>query len=155
MRHTALLGTVTIIIFMMLATTPKSAHALQLLEEGQTVSMQTSVYGKGDGFHGKVTSSCTLFHKDGLTVAHKRLPFGTVLALTNPDTGLTVTARVTDRGPFVKGRHLDISSGVARRRAMKEGVKQLSVTVVSIPDEPEYGTKCAVASVQRGKPGGV
>lgn len=62
--------------------------------------------------HGKRTANGERFNPDGLTVAHKTLPFGTKMELTHR--GKTVIVRVNDRGPFKKGRHLDLSRGAAR-----------------------------------------
>lgn len=61
---------------------------------------------------GKVTANGEKFNPDGFTVAHKTLPFGTKLLLTYK--GKSVVVRVNDRGPFVKGRQLDLSRGTAK-----------------------------------------
>lgn len=63
---------------------------------------------------GRMTASGERFNPDGHTAAHKTLPFGTVINVTNPRTGLSVNVRINDRGPFVKGRDLDLSRGAAR-----------------------------------------
>ncbi len=60
------------------------------------------------------------------TAAHRSLPMGTKLQLTNPANGRTATVEVTDRGPFIRGRNLDVSYGVARKLGMVEqGVAKL------------------------------
>ena len=60
------------------------------------------------------------------TVAHKKLPFGTKLTLANPKNGHTVKVQVTDRGPYIPGRNLDLSYGVARKLGMVQaGVARL------------------------------
>jgi hypothetical protein len=51
----------------------------------------------------------------GMTAAHKSLPFGTKLRVTNKNTGKSVVVRINDRGPFIKGRQLDLSKGAATR----------------------------------------
>jgi rare lipoprotein A len=61
---------------------------------------------------GKVTANGERYNPDGLTVAHKTLPFGTKLRLTY--NGKSIIVRVNDRGPFIKGRELDLSRGAAR-----------------------------------------
>ena len=66
----------------------------------------------GPGFDGRKTASGERFHANGYTAAHKTLPFGTKLRVTYK--GRSVIVRVNDRGPFVKGRHLDLSKGAAR-----------------------------------------
>lgn len=63
--------------------------------------------------HGKVTANGERYNPDGMTVAHKKLPFGTKLRLTYNN--ISVIVRVNDRGPFIKGREIDLSRGVARK----------------------------------------
>jgi rare lipoprotein A len=63
---------------------------------------------------GKYTASGQRFDPNGFTVAHRTLPFGTKLKLTNPNNGKSIVVTVNDRGPFVKGTGLDVSRGVAR-----------------------------------------
>lgn len=62
-----------------------------------------------DRFTGKRTASGAVFNNKELTCAHKTLPFGTKLRVTAIKTGKSVDVKVTDRGPFVKGRHIDLS----------------------------------------------
>ena len=60
------------------------------------------------------TANGEAFNPDGLTAAHKTLPFGTRLEVTNLANDRTVTVRINDRGPFIRGRGLDLSRGAAR-----------------------------------------
>lgn len=62
-----------------------------------------------DKFTGRRTASGAIFNNNALTCAHKTLPFGTRLKVTSVKTGKSVEVTVTDRGPFTKGRHLDLS----------------------------------------------
>lgn len=62
-----------------------------------------------DKFNGKKTASGVRFDNDKLTAAHKKFPFGTLLKITNPKNNKSVIVKVTDRGPFVKGREIDLS----------------------------------------------
>lgn len=71
-----------------------------------------SYYGRG--FHGRRTASGEVFDMYGLTAAHRTLPFGTRIRVTNLHNGRTVVVRVNDRGPFVKNRILDLSYAAAR-----------------------------------------
>ena len=63
-----------------------------------------------DAFHGKKTASGEIFNKWELTCAHRKLPFGTMLMVTNLTNKKTVLVRVNDRGPFVKGRIIDLNN---------------------------------------------
>ena len=69
----------------------------------------------GTGFHGRRTASGQVFDQERLTAAHKTLPFGTKLRVTNLRNGRSVLVTVTDRGPYVRNRQLDVSFGAARR----------------------------------------
>jgi rare lipoprotein A len=66
-------------------------------------------------YHGRTTASGERFDMNDLTAAHKTLPFGTRVRVTNLDNGKTVTVRVNDRGPFVKGRVIDLSLAAAKK----------------------------------------
>ncbi len=76
--------------------------------------VRASFYGQRDGFHGKKTASGEAFDANALTAAHRTYPFGTLLEVTNPENGRSVRVRVNDRGPFVRGRSLDLSARAAR-----------------------------------------
>lgn len=85
-------------------------------ESGYSQTGMISYYG--DKFHGRKTASGKRFDKHGLTAAHRSLPFGTRLKVTNLDNGKTVVVTVTDRGPFAHGRILDLSEAAAREIGM-------------------------------------
>ena len=68
----------------------------------------------GDKFQGKKTASGEVFDKDGLTAAHKKLPFGTKVKVTNKHNGCSVVVTINDRGPFVRGRVIDVTPAAAR-----------------------------------------
>ena len=68
-----------------------------------------------DKFNGRKTASGQKFRNSKLTAAHKTLPFGTKIKVTNLDNGRSVKVEVNDRGPFVAGRIVDLSKKAARR----------------------------------------
>ena len=72
----------------------------------------------GPGFHGKKTSNGERYDQNAMTAAHKLLPFGTRLRVTNLDNGRVVTVRINDRGPFVGTRIIDLSKEAARQLHM-------------------------------------
>ncbi len=93
-----------------------------------------SYYGKG--FHGRRTASGEVYNQYAMTCAHKTLPFQTLLKITNPRNGKNVIVRVTDRGPFKRGRDLDLSYGAAKEIGMlAAGV--MKVEVVKLEDRKE------------------
>jgi rare lipoprotein A len=108
--------------------------------EGQQFRGVMSHYGLGDGFHGNRTAHGKVFDREGMTVAHNKLPGGTILDITGPN-GKTVRAEVTDTGGFEKyGRQMDVSYGVAKELGfVKKGVTDFVATVVSIGDNAYHG----------------
>jgi len=68
----------------------------------------------GPDFHGKFTSNKEIYDMYDLTAAHRTLPFGTYVMVTNLDNGRTATVRINDRGPFVGDRIIDLSYAAAR-----------------------------------------
>ena len=80
----------------------------------QAESGVASVYGAGDGYAGKKTASGERMNPSALTAAHRTLPFGSQVRVTNQKNGRSVTVRITDRGPFVRGRVIDLSPAAAR-----------------------------------------
>jgi len=79
-----------------------------------------SHYGHGDNFHGRIAADGSRFNAYGLSTAHRWLPFGTKLRVVNVNNGKSVVVRVTDKGPFVPGRVLDLSYGAFRTIASPE-----------------------------------
>lgn len=69
-------------------------------------------------FHGRKMASGEIYHRDSLTCAHRTLPFGTKLRVTNLENGKEVVVTVQDRGPFVRGRIVDLSKQAAREISM-------------------------------------
>lgn len=72
----------------------------------------------GPGFHGNRTSSGEVYDQNDLTAAHQTLPLGTRVVVTNLESGRAVEVRINDRGPFVKGRSIDLSYAAARALGM-------------------------------------
>ena len=86
----------------------------------------------GPSFHGKPSASGEPYDMWALTAAHRTLPFGTWVQITKVETGKTVTVRINDRGPFIKGRIIDLSYAAARELAMiGEGTADVALTIVS------------------------
>ncbi|UEM08252.1 septal ring lytic transglycosylase RlpA family protein [Bradyrhizobium barranii subsp. barranii] len=86
-----------------LACLVSSAAAAEICEASQ--------YGVGDGYHGRRTASGARFNtfaRDPFTVAHKSRPLGSVVTITNLSNGRAIRAVVNDRGPFVRGRCVDL-----------------------------------------------
>jgi rare lipoprotein A (peptidoglycan hydrolase) len=85
----------------------------------------------GGRFHGRLTASGARFNQNGLTAAHRSLPFGTRVRVTHLGSGRSVDVRINDRGPFVGGRIIDLSHGAAGVLGMHgQGVARVQVTVL-------------------------
>lgn len=88
-----------------------------------------SWYGKNH--HGRPMANGAFYNMYGHTIAHRKLPFGTRVELTNPETGEMASAIVTDRGPYVEGRDVDLSYGLACKLSLvKKGVGNLTMRVL-------------------------
>ena len=94
-------------------------------------------------FQGRMTASGEIFDTAQLTAAHKTLPFGTIVRVTNKENGKSVDVRINDRGPFVEGRNIDLSRAAAETIDMTgSGIAQVNLEVLSIPQ--------VVVSIQAG-----
>jgi rare lipoprotein A len=94
-----------------------------------------------DKFHGRKTSSGIPYHRDSLTAAHRTLPFGTWIRVTSlADSSRSVVLKVTDRGPFVRGRVVDVSRAAAEQLDMiHHGVLHVVVEPIEQPGELPAG----------------
>ena len=98
---------------------------LKLLQQGVA-----SYYGPG--FHGRRTANGEKFDMNALTAAHRTLPFGTKLKVTNLRNGQSTIVRVNDRGPYAKGRILDLSGAAAKQiGSIHSGTATIKIEVVT------------------------
>lgn len=74
----------------------------------------------GPGLHGNLTANGERFDKNALTAAHRKLPFNTCVRVKNVDNGREVQVRINDRGPYAKGRIIDVSEAAGRELGMIE-----------------------------------
>jgi rare lipoprotein A len=83
----------------------------------------------GPRFHGRRTANGEIYNMHAMTAAHKTLPFGTRVRVTSLVNGKEVIVRINDRGPFIKGRIIDLSKAAAQAIDMP-GIKQVQVSVL-------------------------
>ena len=88
-----------------------------------------SVYGNGDGHAGSKTANGERMNPGALTAAHRTLPFGTRVSVVNQRNGKRVVVRISDRGPFVRGRIIDLTPAGARAIGMS-GLAPVTLTVL-------------------------
>ncbi|MCJ8163912.1 septal ring lytic transglycosylase RlpA family protein [Pontibacter sp. E15-1] len=114
---------------------------------GQPILAQSTDTQKGEAswygsrYHGRKTSSGELYNKNKMTAAHKTLPFGTKVKVTNLDNNESVIVRINDRGPFVGDRIIDVSEVAARKLDFHaEGIGNVKIEVL------ETGAELATAA---------
>jgi len=96
---------------------------------GYTDTGQASYYAMK--YHMRKTASGELLNQQDLTAAHRRLPFGTLVKVTNLKNGKSVTVKINDRGPFVKGRIIDLTQTAFRRIGpIEAGLLDIRIEVV-------------------------
>ena len=117
----AMQGAVKNVFSSALETVQSTVQSSSLLESGVA-----SWYGSA--FHGRRTASGERFDMHQLTAAHKTLPLGTVVQVRNPLNGKTVDVKINDRGPFIKGRIIDLSY----RAALALGIVQAGKLPVEV-----------------------
>jgi rare lipoprotein A len=82
----------------------------------------------GPGFHGRRTASGDRFDQNDLTAAHRKLPLGSEVRVTNLENGRSIVVEINDRGPYVAGRVIDLSKAAARRLGMvDDGVARVRI----------------------------
>ncbi|MBD3226078.1 MAG: septal ring lytic transglycosylase RlpA family protein [Caldithrix sp.] len=99
---------------------------------GQTFEGECSYYGSK--FHGRETANGEIYNMFGLTAAHRTLPFGTIIEVTNMANDRHVRLRVNDRGPFKKNRLLDVSYKAAELLNMiQQGTTAVKIKIIELP----------------------
>lgn len=121
----------------------------------QTQSGQASFYG--GQFHGRPTASGEVYDMEKMTAAHRTLPFGTMIRVTNSRNGKSVVVKVNDRGPFVDNRIVDLSFGAAKEIEMiNDGVVEVTLEVIQkdLAPTPEINNAFFHIEVNRLRPSG-
>jgi rare lipoprotein A len=109
-----------------LALAPLAMTFIPLPAAAFTQTGVASYYGPE--LHGRRTASGERFNRNAMTAAHRTVPFGTHLKVTNLSNGRSVIVRVNDRGPFIRGRIVDVSQGAARQIGMQgRGVARVRI----------------------------
>jgi rare lipoprotein A len=114
---------------LILASTFASLHTIADEQPAQAASGIASWYG--GKFHGRLTASGEPFDMNGLTAAHRSLPFGSKVRVTNRNNDASVVVRINDRGPFVGNRVIDLSRGAAEAvRLIGPGLAPVKLEVI-------------------------
>ncbi|WP_235282192.1 septal ring lytic transglycosylase RlpA family protein [Methyloterricola oryzae] len=106
----------------------------------------------GPGFDGKATASGDTFDQDELTAAHRTLPLGTEVDVTDLRSGKSVEVEINDRGPYVGNRAIDLSSKAAKKLGIKEkGKAKVRIEADDVPGKKVEGTVSCADSKISGK----
>jgi rare lipoprotein A len=134
-----------------IVTAPSSMSSVATSSTG---SLQTPGYRAtglaswyGGAFQGRRTASGEIFDMNLLTAAHRTLPLGTLLLVTDSENGRSVTVTVNDRGPFIAGRIIDLSYAAARQLGIvSQGVADVRIESVGpvVPTEGLFSVQAAI-----------
>ena len=90
----------------------------------------------GPGFQGNHTANGEIYDMNGISAAHKTLPFGTIVRVVDLDTGKSIVVRINDRGPFIEGRIIDLSKGAAEKLGIVDkGIAHVGLRIVRWPTD--------------------
>ena len=118
-----------ILLAMLLATLAAPSFAAQ---PGQVLTGIASY--SHDSLQGNKTASGQIYDKRKMSAAHKTLPLGTRVRVTDKRTGKSIVVRINDRGPFVKGRIIDLSRKAAQELGIiQRGISPVKVEILSLP----------------------
>lgn len=120
------------ILLLILFVTPIHANAKQhkVSKHNHKMTGIASWYSYQKSNHTHKTASGELFSPNKLTAAHRTLPFGTKVKVTNTDNKKSVVVTINDRGPFVKGRIIDLSKSAAKAIEL-DGIQKVNLHIIS------------------------
>ena len=125
-RKRLIVTALVILIGFVLCIRITSSVRVRLFKHNNSQTGIASFYGRD--FHGKQTASGEIFNMRRCSAAHRTLPFGTLVRVTNVSNGKRLIVKVNDRGPFVSGRIIDLSYGAAKRLDMiEQGITKVNL----------------------------
>ena len=108
------------------------ANGSESLEIG-SIQLEGIASYYAEDFHGRLTANGEVYDMHGITAAHKTLPFHSILRVNNLKNGKSVVVRINDRGPFVKGRIIDLSLGAAKKvDLVKDGTAPVRLEILEL-----------------------
>lgn len=122
-------------IFLFIVCTSCIKTSKYLIYESEGKKQKTEKIGVaswyGKKFHNRKTANGEIYNMNGISAAHKELPFGTIVRVTNLKNGKSVDVRINDRGPYKKGRIIDLSYGAAKKIDMvKTGTTKVRLEII-------------------------
>lgn len=126
--------------------TEEDAEGISVRPDAPVIFSQTGIASwYGPPYHNRRASNGEVYNMHAMTAAHRTLPLGSVVRVTNVKTGSTALVKITDRGPFIQGRILDLSLAAAERLDVRRaGLATVRVDVLETPAPLDNGGKWAV-----------
>jgi rare lipoprotein A len=124
---------------------PSPDHGAAVTPKGKPLYQEVGIASWYGPYMNRRTANGEFYDGHALTAAHRTLPLNSVARITNLKTGRTAVVRITDRGPFVEGRMLDLSIEAAKQLDVwREGTARVKLEVVQAPAPIEYGGRWCV-----------
>ena len=120
--------------------------SLRIPADAKPISVETGLASwYGGPYHNRRGSNGEIYNMNAMTAAHRTLPLGSIVRVINVKTGRSTLVRITDRGPFVEGRILDLSRAAAKKiEILQAGVGMVRIEVLRTPSPLETGGRWAV-----------
>jgi rare lipoprotein A len=140
-----------LVVLLIVLSSPLFAETALPYPAASGTELQGLASWYGGKFHGRLTSSGEIFDTNDMTAAHKTLPFGTIVKVTNQDNGKSALVKINDRGPFVEGRIIDLSRAAAERLDMVgQGVARVSLDIVDfVTDSDLFAVQVGAYALER------
>ncbi|MFB3813241.1 MAG: septal ring lytic transglycosylase RlpA family protein [Terriglobales bacterium] len=124
----------------------ESEAATADLRDAKPIYVETGIASwYGPPYHNRRAANGEIFDMNGMTAAHRTLPLNSVARVTNVKTGSSTVVRITDRGPFVEGRMLDLSAAAAKKvDVWRPGLARVRLEVLEAPAAIEHGGRWCV-----------
>lgn len=128
------------------ATVPSPSADEQFVDTHTPIASETGIASwYGPPYHNRIGANGEVFDANGISAAHRTLPMGSLIRVVNVRTGQSAVMRVTDRGPFVAGRILDLSVGAAKAVGLwRAGTGEVRIDVFSTPRPMDEGGRWCV-----------
>ncbi len=125
---------------------PADAEASSVPADAKPISTETGMASwYGPPYHNRKGSNGEVYNMHAMTAAHRTLPLGSIVRVTNVKTGRSAVVRITDRGPFIDGRIVDLSLAAAKAvDVWQPGVARVRIDVLKMPSPRQIGGKWAV-----------
>ncbi len=119
---------------------------MEVTPDSKPVLVETGIASwYGAPYHNRRGSNGEIYDMNAMTAAHRTLPLGSIVRVTNTESGKSAVVRITDRGPFIEGRIIDLSQAAAKQIGLvRQGTGRVRVEVLKTPEPIESGGRWAV-----------